>query len=91
MATRVGRCRGQRYLIAPGKLALGDGLTVCLQVVERAVNGTQLTAFQRGVVAAASCNATWTRTMLIKTGVLVSPLCPLCAAAQDTVHHWLWG
>ena len=47
-------------------------------------------AAARGLVAAAVCNALWTRARLSDKGLLIDPMCPLCGVCKDTVYHRVW-
>ena len=46
---------------------------------------------EKGVLRSVACNAVWTQTRLASKGCgLDSTKCPLCNAAEDTIHHRVW-
>ena len=58
--------------------------------LRRILRSTKVNAFDKGVVGSAACNAIWTRDRLVRSGLALNVLCPLCALMPDTIHHRLY-
>jgi len=45
----------------------------------------------KGLAAALATQGFWTRSRLVRAGLAIDVLCPLCSLRPDTVHHRLYG
>ena len=45
----------------------------------------------KGLVAALATQGFWTRARLVRAGLAIDVLCPLCMLLPDTIHHRLYG
>ena len=59
-------------------------------LVQRFCRSKRTSPQDRAIAESLFANAIWTRERLINEGLLVSPTCPLCKSAPDTLHHRLW-
>ena len=68
------------------------GGRICADIVRTASAGKsrKYTAVEQGCMRAWFCNSIWTRARADAAGFDISPLCPLCGQADDTVWHRLW-
>ena len=58
--------------------------------IRRFLRSSKHSVRDKAYVAAAACNAIWTRTRFAEAGVMVDVTCSLCGKDPDTVHHRLW-